>query len=318
VNSRPDTRDERQFADGSYLREHPDRLAWIMGSSRSGSTWLLKMLRELDEVVGVDDPHLGHHLGVWRPLPLAWAIGAEPSELKTLDAVKREEDDYFFSDAHRDAWMPGLRELVRTRFCATLPPAAERTRDPVIVVKEPGGQAASMIFDLFPESRLVFLLRDGRDVVDSWLDGYRRGSWAIEEGAFAVAPAGRAALASWLGTVWSYRCRVVSEVFERLPEERRILVRYERLLDDTPEELERIAGALGLDASPAQLRRVADRHAYERVAPAERGPLQPVRAAEPGHWRKRSSAERKAMHAAMAGELERWGYLPPRSARRVA
>jgi hypothetical protein len=48
-----------------------DRLAWIFGSSRSGSTWLLRMLAALDGVVAIDDPHLGHHLGVWRPISLA-------------------------------------------------------------------------------------------------------------------------------------------------------------------------------------------------------------------------------------------------------
>jgi len=54
----------------------PGRLAWIFGSSRSGSTWLLRMLSQLERVVPIDDPHLGHHLGVWRPIPLAWATSA--------------------------------------------------------------------------------------------------------------------------------------------------------------------------------------------------------------------------------------------------
>ena len=57
-----------------------DHLAWIFGSSRSGSTWLLRMLSSLDAVVPIDDPHLGHHLGVWRPISLA---GARASPSKT-------------------------------------------------------------------------------------------------------------------------------------------------------------------------------------------------------------------------------------------
>jgi LPS sulfotransferase NodH len=60
------------------LERNEERLVWIFGSSRSGSTWLLKMLAELDGVTAVDDPHLGHHLGVWRPIPLAWAACEEP------------------------------------------------------------------------------------------------------------------------------------------------------------------------------------------------------------------------------------------------
>src|SRR5918998_4204719 len=103
-----------------YLTDHEEQLVWIMGSSRSGSTWLLRMLRELPAVVGVDDPHLGHHLGVWRPAPIAWATAVERPELTTLNELKREKDDYFFSDHYKDSWMPALRELVRTRFGAQL------------------------------------------------------------------------------------------------------------------------------------------------------------------------------------------------------
>ena len=56
----------------------------------------------------------------------------------------------------------------------------------MVVVKEPGSHAADTIMDLFPDSTLIFLLRDGRDVVDSWLDAYRDGSWATDEGAYGL------------------------------------------------------------------------------------------------------------------------------------
>ena len=304
---------------GAYLRRYEGRLAWIMGSSRSGSTWLLKMLGELERVVAIDDPHLGHHLGVWRPLPLAWAIGSERPDLRTLDQVKHADDDYFFSDRYRDVWLPPLRNLIRSRFGAHLPADAESAgRRPVVVVKEPGCQAAPMLFDLFPRARLVFLLRDGRDVVDSWLDGYRPRSWAIEEGAFAAEPSGRAALAGWLGSVWAYRTRTVAEVFSRLPREQCVLVRYEDLLGDTAGQLGRICSTLRIDVPESELAKIAEGHSYARVTPAERGPLHAVRTAEPGRWRRRSSAERQAMQESMSAELERWGYLPAGAGRRAA
>src|SRR5918996_4473775 len=100
------------------LDEAPDRLVWIFGSSRSGSTWLLRMLASLDEVVPIDDPHLGHHLGVWRPISLAWGAAEHPPELTTLDRVKHDKDSYFFSDRYRDAWQPALRQLIVDRFDA--------------------------------------------------------------------------------------------------------------------------------------------------------------------------------------------------------
>src|SRR3954454_15111741 len=94
----------------------PGALASIFGSSRSGSTWLLRMLSALKRVVPIDDPHIGHHLGVWRPIPLAWATAKDPPKLGTLADFKRQKRDYLFSDRYRDAWMPQLRQLISTRF----------------------------------------------------------------------------------------------------------------------------------------------------------------------------------------------------------
>jgi hypothetical protein len=291
-----------------YLQANEHRIAWIMGSSRSGSTWLLKMLRELRELVGVDDPHLGHHLGVWRPQPIAWATATQRPELKTLTELKRDKPDFFFSDRYREAWLPALGDLIRARFGAQLEEQAV-TDSPRLIVKEPGSHAAELIFDAFPDSRLIFLVRDGRDVVDSWLDAYRRGSWAIEEGAFAVAPEGRTALVEWLSSVWAYRTRAVAAAFAERLDDARVLIRYEDLLDSPARELARICDLLELEATPGELAAIAARHAFDNVDDAKRGEGHEIRAAAPGSWRRNLQPEESlAMEEIMSGELSALGY----------
>lgn len=293
-----------------YLEEHPDRVAWIMGSSRSGSSWLLRMLGELRDVVGIDDPHLGHHLGVWRPLPIAWAVGKDRPRLTTLNEIKRDTDQYFFSDRHRETWLPGLRDLVRARFGAELDERIETVgQAPRLLIKEPGCHAAGEIFELFPDSRLIFLLRDGRDVVDSWMDAYQDGSWAIEEGAFEVAAQGRRALVEWLASVWVYRTRAVASAFGDRSPARRVLVRYEDLLERPSVQLARICVALGLDVSRDDLESIAARHAFVNLDRSDRGRLKRNRTAEPGGWRSNlRPEERRAMTEILGPELERLGY----------
>jgi LPS sulfotransferase NodH len=300
-----------------YLREHEDRIAWIMGSSRSGSTWLLRMLRELPAIVGVDDPHLGHHLGVWRPAPIAWATATHRPELTTLTELKLDKPDYFFSDRYKDAWLPQLRELVRARFGAQLEDRRpEDAEQPRLVVKEPGSHAEDMFFDAFPRSRLIFLLRDGRDVVDSWIDAYQRGSWAIDEGAFAVAPEGRLALVEWLSSVWAYRARAVGKAFDQRAAADRLLIRYEDLLADPPRELGRICETIGVDASVAELKAIAERHSFANVDDAQRGEGQEIRAAAPGSWRHNLAPdEQRAMDQIMGAELTAFGYRSNRAAK---
>jgi len=290
------------------LAEAEDRLAWIFGSSRSGSTWLLRMLSDLAGVVPIDDPHLGHHLGVWRPIPLAWAACEDPPRLSTLLELKADEPGYFFAERYRDAWREPLRGLIGARFEAQAEesvgdsPAARR-----FVVKEPGSHAAPLLAELFPASKVIFLLRDGRDVVDSWLDAYREGSWAIPGGAFPVSREGRIALIRWLSEVWAFRCRAVRKAFETRSPEDRILIRYEDLRVDTTVYLEQICAMLGLDRDG--LREVVARHSFDEVPTAERGPRRAVRSANPGGWRKNLGPEEQAaMHDALGEALAAFGY----------
>jgi hypothetical protein len=293
----------------------PGRLAWIFGSSRSGSTWLLRMLSELERVVPIDDPHIGHHLGVWRPIPLAWATAKEPPKLGTLADFKRKKRDYLFSDRYRDTWVPQLRQLISARF------EAQAVQDiveaggidrPVVVVKEPGSHAADTIMDLFPDSSLIFLLRDGRDVVDSWLDAYKDGSWATDEGAYPLDETGRPALIRWQSSVWLHRTEVVQETYARTDPERRVLIRYEEMRDDPVAALERICTMLGIEVSREALEEIAGTHSFSSVPKADKGAGREIRRAAPGGWATHMTREEIVqMHGILSEKLDELGYLRP-------
>ncbi|HEY1285963.1 MAG TPA: sulfotransferase [Solirubrobacterales bacterium] len=286
------------------------RLIWIFGSSRSGSTWLLKMLSEFDGVVPIDDPHLGHHLGVWRPIPLAWAVAdGEPPDLTTLLDLKAEEPCYFFSERHRESWWEPLRQLIAARFDSQVAEHGSEDGRALLVVKEPGSHVAPLLTALFPAGRLIFLLRDGRDVVDSWLAAYREGAWAIPGGAFPVSEQGRIPLIRWLSAVWAYRSRAVRDAYEATRPENRLMLRYEDLLGEATRSLERLCDLLGLDRREAAA--VAARHSFERLPPGSRGPHLRERAASPGAWRRNlTENEQQAMHAEIGGALAEFGYDP--------
>jgi hypothetical protein len=312
---------ERPPADNGFsLERSEDRLLWIFGSSRSGSTWLLRMLSELDGAVPIDDPHLGHHLGVWRPIPLAWATADADPELTILNEIKREKPSYFFSDHYRDVWGPALRELIVARFDAQARDAEiPAGTDPLVIVKEPGSHIADLLMSLFPGSRMIFLLRDGRDVVDSWLDAHRDGAWALDEGAFAVAPDGREALIRWQASVWSYRTDVVLRAYREHDPTRRVLVRYEDLLADPVGELERISQGFDMPVPVERLREISLTHDYENVPSDEKGASKEIRSADPGGWREHlSAAEQQAMYEVMGETLAEVGYLPGFGTEQVA
>jgi hypothetical protein len=181
-----------------------------------------------------------------------------------------------------------------------------------VVVKEPGSHAADTIMDLFPDSALIFLLRDGRDVVDSWLDAYKDGSWATDEGAYPLDDTGRPALIRWQSSVWLHRTAVVQETYARTDPERRVLIRYEEMRDDPVAALSRISAMLGIDASAEQLEEIAAANAFSRVPKADKGAGREIRQAEPGGWAKHMSREEiLEMHEILGEKLDELGYLRP-------
>jgi hypothetical protein len=286
----------------------PDDITWIFGSSRSGSTWLLRMLADHEAIVPIDETGFGHHLGVWRPISLAWGT-ADPTDipsLTTYDHVKASNPDYVFSDAHREQWTPLLRRFLLDRLALQWPGPPQRQ----MVIKEPGGShVADWLLELTPGARLVFLLRDGRDVVESWLDAYRAGAWGEDEGTYPLSPNGRLAFVSWQASVWRYRTETVRRAYAAHDPRRRLLVRYEDLLADPAAQLARVHELLGGAVDPAAIAGTVARHAYRTTPPGQRGERQAVRWAEPGRWtQSMSPAEQATMDEIMGPLLGELGY----------
>src|SRR5436190_1166923 len=100
------------------------------------------------------------------------------------DSAEAGRDDQFFAESYRDAWEPRLRELLLARFYAhtrAVKPGVPPERA-IVAIKEPhGSQSADLLMRVLPTSRLLFLLRDGRDVVDSELAANAKGGWVTDE-----------------------------------------------------------------------------------------------------------------------------------------
>ncbi|MDP9228956.1 MAG: sulfotransferase, partial [Actinomycetota bacterium] len=175
---------------------------------------------------------------------------------------------------------------------------------------EPASQVAELLLELFPASRVIFLLRDGRDVVDSWVDGYRDGTWAHQGGAYPVSDEGRLALIRWQAAVWLRRTELMQRSFAEIEPANRILIRYEDLREEPAAALEDTCELFGIELARSQLRAVANANVYERVPSGEKGEGREIRRAMPGGWRENMSpVEIDAMHEILAGKLVELSYL---------
>lgn len=301
----------------------------MLGSPRSGSTWLLRLLVHPwgvghaetviersrfrprgPDVVPVNESYLAHHLALLRE------GGSGPAgEPMLVNDLRRGHPSYFFSDAYRESWQPALRRLVLQRL------AAQRDRaiaahglgpDPTVLIKEPNGSHGSAhLAELLPRSRIIFLLRDGRDVVDSMVEADSPGGWRtrVEGVAELRTDSQRLAAIEREARLWLGRTIATERACAMLGGDRAITVRYEDLLADTFGELRRLDDWLGLGRSPATLRLAVRRHRFGSLRNRLRGRRMGVRAASPGLWRENlSDAEQATMGELIGPKLRELGY----------
>ena len=283
------------FARRDHHRRALERnLVWIVGSPRTGSTWLLNLLASHPRIKTIDEPLVGAHLG----MAASAVVGStarppeDASERRAID-VYRDRADYFFSEGYADAWVPSLRNLLLDRLLAQFTGEGGRPGNDVLVVKEPNGSdGADVLVRSLPESRLLILVRDGRDVVDSLAHALRQGSWAGELARVPDDPNGRRAFLVESAHLWTTRARLVIAASRRLAPESSHLVRYEDLLAEPTAGLRDIVNWLGLPPLE-DAEAVVNRFSVEKNT--NRGPQQFVRAATPGLWATNFTAQESAL-----------------------
>ena len=136
----------------------PEKIVWIFGSARTGSTWLAAMMADLKGHTGRPEPMVGHLFG----------------HLYYERAANRHDNDLFILGGDEELWLKPLRAFVLDSAKARFPQVAEKGG--YLVIKEPhGSQGAPLLMRALPESRMILLVRDPRDVVASQMDLSREG-----------------------------------------------------------------------------------------------------------------------------------------------
>ena len=104
----------------------PDRLVWIFGVARTGSSWLGAMMGDLDGHATWYEPYVGDVFGY------AYYVRA--------DERQRRREDYVLGDPHREAWVRSLRAFVLEGAEARFPGLGA---EGYLVVKEPNGSVGA-------------------------------------------------------------------------------------------------------------------------------------------------------------------------------
>src|SRR3712207_391116 len=147
----------------TLFRSNPENIVWIFGSGRSGSTWLSSMMGDIEGHTLWGEPWVGALFGNYYYRGVA---------------ERKHKTPHFIMGPHRETWIGSIRHFVLDGARAIFPALSE---DGYLIIKEPNGSiGAPLLMEALPESRMVLLARDPRDVVASAMDARSEGGWNYE------------------------------------------------------------------------------------------------------------------------------------------
>ncbi|MDP9412334.1 MAG: sulfotransferase domain-containing protein [Actinomycetota bacterium] len=259
-------------------RVDPAKIVWIFCTSRSGSTWLRSMMEDLAPGETWEEPKVAKLFGGFLESALE----------EQLDST-----NFVMGNPTRESWISSIRNFVLDAASACNP---SLKAGQFLLVKEPdGGAGAPLMMEALPESRMVLLVRDPRDVASSALDATKEGAWMNETPSRAP---GRRTLSERKPDVFvnrrskSYLRQITNakrayDAHEGL----KALVRYEDLRSDTLGTMRRLCAELAIPVGEERLARVVEKHSWENVPKAEKGEGKFYRKATPGGWQEELTPE---------------------------
>jgi hypothetical protein len=320
--------DEIQFEVGIALTSKPriwqaleKSAIWLFSTARSGSTWLaMDVLCSDIRARPVDESGIGRMFAPLRwdaerffepearrfyvESGLEWSTEARTTEAEPVferafanlaqenQIFSRHNFEFYHRMLHDIALEHVLNEWGIFDF--------ER-----LVFKMPNdSHGADFIMRAFPGSHMVFLIRDGRDVMRS-----RFSLFASPLLAETTDPRLRSYAIAYYSHFWNFQVDIMRAAFESHAENLRILVRYEEMRRDPVSTIGGLFRHLGLAIAPDELLRLADTTRLESYPPSQRGPDKPRQNGFIGGYRNFFSAEEVAtMNAIMGPNLVRYGY----------
>jgi len=261
-------------------------LVWIFADRRSGTTWLKELLSFKTKIM--DEPLIGLHLGRYCFVP---------NNVKRTLEVQCNRPDYFFSKSYKDVWNYFLRKLILNRIHNQFHNLTEK-----IIIKEPTGSISTDILaECLPNSKIILLLRDPRDIIDSKVDEVTKGGWELKLKKGMRQPLTdkmRIERIKKTASLWIGIMEIFMKTYKKRSKDLTYLFHYEDLLADT-----------SIDIDEKKLNGIVEKYSFKNIPDNEKGQGKFRRFASPGKWKENFNDEEKGiMNDILKNMLRKVGY----------
>ena len=264
------------------------KLVFIVGASRSGTTWLQSLLGEHSNIYTHSEIKLFSHY--IRPLIHAWEWDEQDTAPHGLPGIWSHEEFYSF-----------LENFIATVYKKVVD---SESTSAIIVDKIPHSDDIERIETLISSPKYIHVVRDGRDVASSLIAASK--GWGNE-----WAPSTVASAAKW----WKFGVDS-ARVAKKFSDEGRYLeVRYEDMIGDCVDALENVANFLKLDRKNYDVEKVVENNRIEKMQNRKMFlnkvalPEGFIRKGKTGGWKESFSIKDQIIFESIAGNLlDEYGY----------
>ena len=295
----------------------PREKFFILGHARSGTTLLMRLARLHPEV------HCNYQAHFFTRRPLLKSLVDTP-----------EAEEWLTRKSNRWNYGHDLSPLVlRAAADVIMERDAARAGKRIVGDKSPSstihGQAVRDLHAVYPDAKIVYIVRDGRDVIIS--ERFRN---FVEESKFLTAEDKRIIADLRLDPAsfedgrrsiftetfirrtagdWAHDLRETEDESRRLFGEEFYGLRYEDLLEHPFDEMKKLWAFLGVDADPALEKLILDEMSSNPDEEWQSRRNEDIASFLPkgqtGNWMRLFSEQDRSVFKSVAGEmLVRWGY----------
>ena len=292
------------------------QMHFVISAPRSGSTWLTTALNGHPEIFGTEHRLFGNVCEIWQNND-----GSTAPRITFDKYAEAFGTHYFYQFMNRnyDSFVEDFKKSFANFLCHF---ASGRTGKNVIVDKiTPYPGTAEYVVEeirrIFPESRIIQLVRDGRDVLTSGtFDWLLKDAEGTDRHDFYFKPVPGMRLNRFFDSKvilkWASNWAETIDLFENDPPA--VQITYEEMKEDMPATLMRVFEALGVEASDKIAEQCAAASTFERMSgrpPGQEDPTAKARKGVAGDWKNYFTLADGELFDALAGEqMKKMGYEP--------